>query len=138
MKKPRESLKNLKIPPTSNSHILLGPLALINLFASLISSSVFFGLRHKFSHPERKADFLLLNVLAGFVLSWVYLYTKKPSACDCYGISTSIILRTTVNDMISYLSAIYSPKALLLGISIRFALLGITYLLIKLRKRKKS
>ena len=48
-----------------------------NPFAGLIAVSIFFGLSHKFSHPDRNWNVLLSNTLTGFVLSLGYLYTKS-------------------------------------------------------------
>ncbi|WP_234394425.1 CPBP family intramembrane glutamic endopeptidase [Thermococcus piezophilus] len=58
-------------------YIFLGLLSLWNPFVELIAVSLFFGISHKFSHPDRIWKVLLSNTLTGLVLGLGYLYTKS-------------------------------------------------------------
>ena len=58
-------------------YVFLGLLSLWNPFAGLIALSLFFGIGHKFSHPNRNWNVLISNALIGFVLGLAYLYMKS-------------------------------------------------------------
>ncbi len=137
-------------------YVFLGLLSLWNPFAGLMAISIFFGLSHKFSHPNRNWNVLMSNTLVGFVLGLAYLYTKSllvvmaihwlcdmiPWAFIEYEKAREIIAGATIllavlplvllqDGLISigrYLEGIYSNEGLLLGAGVAIATLGVVYL----------
>ncbi|WP_240923443.1 CPBP family intramembrane glutamic endopeptidase [Thermococcus sp. 18S1] len=139
-------------------YIFLGLLSLWNPFAGLLALSLFFGLAHKFAHPERSWKVLLSNTLAGFVLGLAYLYTKSllvvmaihwldnmifwayikyDRARKAIGVAVALSLLSPVvlwdqtARFIEYLRDIFSLSGLLWGIVLGFAMLGVVYTGIK-------
>ncbi|NJD99713.1 CPBP family intramembrane metalloprotease [Thermococcus sp. LS1] len=147
-------------------YVFLGLLSLWNPFAGLIAVSIFFGLSHKFSHPERGCGMLVSNVLTGFVLSLGYLYTKSvlvvmaihwlgnmiPWALIKYErarktLTAAIVLLAVVPPIAfwdelrtvwDYLKGIYSPDGLLWGVAIGGAMPIMAYAGVKLRKKNST
>ncbi len=147
-------------------YVFLGLLSLWNPFAGLIALSLFFGIGHKFSHPDRNWNVLISNTLIGFVLGLAYLYTKSllvvmaihwlddmvPWAFIKYenlrgiiigatallAILPLVLLRDGLISIGEYLRGIYSNEGLLLGTGIAIAMLGIVYLGLKLLEAKKK
>ncbi|WP_297505986.1 type II CAAX endopeptidase family protein [Thermococcus sp.] len=143
-------------------YVLLGLLSLWNPFAGLIALSLFFGIGHRFSHPNRNWNVLISNALVGFVLGLAYLYTKSllvvmvihwlddmiPWAYIKYEKSRGAIAGTVIllailplallwgrlTSVVEYLMGIYSNEGLILGTGIAVAMLGVVYLGLKLLK----
>jgi len=147
-------------------YVFLGLLALWNPLAGLVALSLFFGIGHKFSHPDRNWNLLISATLMGFVLGLAYLYTKSllvvlaihwlvdmiPWAYIKYGKLRRVIAGSTallavlplvllwgkIIPIIDWLIGIYSNEGLILGSGIAMAMLGIVYLGPKLLKGRKS
>ena len=146
-------------------YVLLGLLSLWNPFAGLIALSLFFGIGHRFSHPNRNWNVLISNTLVGFVLGLAYLYTKSllvvmaihwlddmvPWAYIKYEKARGVIVGTTAllavlplvllrDGLISiggYLTGVYSNESLILGTGVAIAMLGVVYLGLKLLKGRR-
>ena len=135
-------------------YIFLGLLSLWNPFAGLLALSLFFGLAHKFAHPERNWRVLLSNTLTGFVFGLAYLYTKSllvvmaihwldnmvfwayikyERARMAIGVAVALSLLfplafwNQTEELISYLRDIFSLPALLWGVLVGLAMLGVVY-----------
>lgn len=147
-------------------YIFLGLLALWNPLAGLVAISLFFGLAHKFAHPERKWMVLLSNTLTGFVLGLTYIYTKSllvvmaihwldnmiPWAYMKYEnrrrvtVGTTVLLaflplvllRGKLSPILEYLGGIYSGEGIVWGIGITLVMLGVVYLGLKLLGAKEK
>ncbi|WP_456365102.1 CPBP family intramembrane glutamic endopeptidase [Thermococcus sp.] len=146
-------------------YVFLGLLSLWNPFAGLMAISLFFGLSHRFSHPNRNWNVLMSNTLGGFVLGLAYRYTKSllvvmaihwlcdmiPWAYIEYEKAREIIAGATIllavlplvllrDGLISigrYLEGIYSSEGLLLGAGVAIAMLGVVYLGLRLLKGRE-
>ncbi|MBP1912585.1 membrane protease YdiL (CAAX protease family) [Thermococcus stetteri] len=126
--------------------------------------SIFFGISHKFSHPNRRWSTLLSNTLIGFVLGWAYLYTKSlplvmavhwlvdmlPWAYVRYesarkailgmailfAVLPPVILRSELTKVADYLGGVYPTSGLLWGAFIGLSMLGVAYAGLLMRRRK--
>jgi len=139
-------------------YVFLGLLSLWNPFAGLIAISVFFGLSHKFSHPNRRWNFLLSNTLTGFVFGLAYLYTgsllmvmvihwlinmiptlyvkyERAKKSIATGVALSLlsplVFRDETASIAAYLRGMSSLSGLLWGLLIGSAMLGVIYAGIK-------
>ncbi len=135
-------------------YVFLGLLSLWNPFAGLVAISGFFGISHRFSHPNRKWNVLLSNTLAGLVFGLGYLYTKSlivvmavhwlgnliPELYVKYerarkaivvAVALSLLSPVAFWDqtarLIAYLRDIFSLSGLLWGIAIGVAMLAIVH-----------
>ena len=146
-------------------YVFLGLLSLWNPFAGLIALSLFFGIGHRFSHPNRNWNVLISNALIGFVLGLAYLYTKSllvvmvihwiddmipwafieyknlrgaiAGATALLTILPLVLLWGRLISVIDYLMGIYSNEGLILGTGIAIAMLGVVYLGLKLLKSRE-
>ncbi|WP_048146548.1 CPBP family intramembrane glutamic endopeptidase [Pyrococcus abyssi] len=145
-------------------YVFLGLLSLWNPFASLIALSIFFGIGHKFSHPNRNWNVLISNALIGFVLGLAYLYTKSlpvvmaihwlddmvpwafikyervrgaiAGATALLAVLPLVLLWDKLVSVIEYLRGIYSNEGLVLGSGIAIIMLGVVYLGLRLLKSR--
>jgi len=136
-------------------YVFLGLLSLWNPFVALIAVSTFFGLSHKFSHPDRSWAVLTSNTLMGFVLGLGYLYTRSllvviavhwlgdmvPVLYIKYGEARRAILGGVflsllppvvfwdqTEKIIGYLDGMFSISGFFLGLAVGLALLFVVYM----------
>ncbi len=135
-------------------YVFLGLLSLWNPFAGLVAISVFFGLSHRFSHSTWNWRKLLSATLGGLVLGLGYLYTKSllvvmavhwldnllPELYIKYERARKAIVVAVAISLLSplvfwhqtaglveYLRGTFSLPALLWGVLIGLAMLGVVY-----------